>query len=64
MENDELQVFQTKDVMEYLKISKEKANALRRSNCFPPTRIGKTYIVTKKSFMIWLDDNAGKNIVL
>ncbi len=60
--NEELQILRVKDLMDYLKIGKDRAYALMRSSSFPSTQIGKTYFVTVTNFQSWLQDNAGKSI--
>lgn len=58
------QILQTKDLMNYLKIGKDRAYALMRSKSFPSIRIGKTYCVTMISLQTWLNENAGKSVNL
>lgn len=59
-----VQILQTKDLMDYLRIGKDRAYALMKSKSFPSIRIGKTYCVTMTSLQDWLNDNAGKSINL
>ena len=61
-EANELNVLLTKDLMEYMHIGKEKANALMRSKSFPSSKIGKTYFVTMVNLQQWLNENVGKTI--
>lgn len=64
MGDNNFQVLQTKDLMNYLRIGKDRAYALMRSKSFPSMRIGKTYCVTMTSLQAWLNENAGKNVNL
>ena len=62
--NDNLQVLTVKDLMEVLHLGKDRAYALMRSRSFPALRIGKSYLVTRDSLEKWLDQNAGRDIVI
>lgn len=64
MGDNNFQVLQTKDLMNYLRIGKDRAYALMRSKSFPSIRIGKTYCVTMASLQAWLSENAGKSVNL
>lgn len=64
MGDNSFQFLQTKDLMNYLRIGKDRAYALMRSKSFPSMRIGKTYCVTMTSLQTWLNENAGKNVNL
>ena len=60
--NENLKVLQTKDLMKYLKIGKDRAYALMRQNGFPSIKIGKTFIVTQEALETWLKNNEGRSI--
>lgn len=54
----------TKGLMAYLHIGKDRAYALMRTKGFPSTKLGKTYIVTEEKLVSWLENNAGREVVL
>lgn len=63
MNNNSL-VLTVKDIMEILKIGKDKAYALMRSESFPSFRLGGRFFITKPNFDKWLEDATGRCIAI
>lgn len=61
---NEMEILSIKEVMAFLHIGRDKAYALMHSKSFPSTKIGKTYFVTSDNLKTWVNENAGRTIVL
>ena len=59
-----IEILGIKDLMDCMKIGRDKAYSLMKSKSFPSMKIGKTYIVTSANLNRWLDENAGRNIII
>ena len=55
-------VYVVNDLCQLLSIGRDKAYRIMGMNSFPSMRIGRKYVVSKKNFEKWLDENAGKII--
>lgn len=64
MNNDELNVLNVKELMNYLGIGRDKAYALMKTPSFPSVQIGKTYIVSVIKLEKWLEDSINRKIIL
>lgn len=64
MENNEKMILTIEDLMRLLGIGRNKAYALMHSSGFPCMRVGRTYFITKKNLLKWLENNTGKEVVL
>ena len=62
MNNYDIAVLQVSDLMQILKIGKNKAYALMHSPSFPSIQVGRTYVVSKTELKKWLDINVGKQV--
>lgn len=61
MENEMLTV---KDVMEHLKIGKNKVYQLIQLKSFPKIKLGNTYRIPKEEYLKWIKDNTRKEVYL
>ena len=52
------------DLADLLPLGRDKVYKLMRSNSFPAIKIGKNYIVQKKDFIEWWENNKGKEFIL
>ena len=57
-------ILQTKDLMKYLNLGRDRAYALMRTKGFPSIQLGKTFVVSKASLAKWLSQNEGRKIVI
>ena len=53
-------MFDTKDLAAMLKIGRDRAYDLMRSEGFPSIKIGKTYRVDEEALLQWIRDNRGR----
>lgn len=53
-----------KDVMEHLKLGKNKTYQLIQLKGFPKIQIGNTYRIPKEQYMKWIDKNLKQKIYL
>lgn len=52
------------DVMEHLKLGRNKTYELIKLNNFPKIKIGNTYRIPKDKYIKWVSDNIRKTIYL
>lgn len=52
------------DVMEHLKLGRNKTYELIKLNSFPKIKIGNTYRIPKDKYLKWVSDNIRKTIYL
>ena len=57
-------IYRVKDIMRIMGVGRDSAYSIMRANGFPATKLGRTYIVTKKNFEAWLDQYAGRKFQL
>ncbi|MBO6298470.1 MAG: helix-turn-helix domain-containing protein [Lachnospiraceae bacterium] len=62
--SEEIRILTVKDLGKTLKIGRDKAYALIRSNGFPSTCIGNRYIVTERALNEWLHQYEHKTYVM
>lgn len=62
--NEEIRILTVKDLGHILKIGRDKAYALIRSNGFPSTCIGNRYFVTERALKEWLHQYEHKTYVV
>jgi excisionase family DNA binding protein len=62
--NNKSLVLTAKDIMERLKIGKDTAYALMRSESFPSYQLGGRYFISETNFDKWLEDATGRCIVI
>ena len=62
--NDEPVVYDIKDLQRILKVGRNVAYELMKSDCFPSIKIGKKRVVYKENLEEWLKDNAYSSIIL
>lgn len=58
--SESLEFYTIQDVQNILKIGKSTAYKLFNSNCFPSTKIGGQFRISKKALISWCDTNAGR----
>lgn len=56
--------YTTKDIQDILKIGRDKAYTLMRSASFPSIKIGGQYLVSKDSFLAWIQRYEYKSVAL
>lgn len=61
--NDEIVIYNTKDIQRILKIGKNNVYELFKLPNFPVIRIGKKYLIPKNEFEEWISNNIYKNIL-
>lgn len=61
--NDEIVIYNTKDIQRILKIGKNNVYELFKLTNFPVVRIGKKYLIPKNEFEEWISNNIYKNIL-
>ncbi len=59
-----VKMLDTKDLQTILKIGKNSAYSLMRSNCFPSVQIGRKWLVSEESLKEWLKDNEYSSIII
>ncbi|MCR5104988.1 MAG: helix-turn-helix domain-containing protein [Eubacterium sp.] len=62
--SEDIKIFTAKELASVLRIGRDKAYALIRSNSFPSICIGNRYIVTEKALNEWLSQYENKRFVL
>lgn len=58
------EMWNVNDICEHLKIERKKAYKLFKISTFPGTKIGNTYIVSKRLYFKWLGEVSGKDVFL
>lgn len=61
--NDEIVIYNTKDIQRILKIGKNNVYELFKLPNFPVVRIGKKYLIPKKEFEEWISNSICKSIL-
>ena len=62
--NNDLIIYDTQDMMRILKFKKTKMNKLLNSGEFPAVKIGGQWRITKNVLEKWMEDNIGTEIYL
>lgn len=60
----DINMLDTKDLQEVLKMGRNNAYSLMKSECFPSIKIGKKYYVSEESLKAWIKDNEYSKIIL
>lgn len=61
---EQISLIDAKKLMKIMKIGKDKAYALLRSDSFPSVQIGASFYVTEENLRKWLNEAAHKKITL
>ncbi len=61
---DGIKMLDIKDLQNVLKIGKNSAYALMKSDCFPSVQIGRKWLVSEDSLKEWLKDNEYSSIII
>lgn len=61
---EKIELIDTKTLMGIMKIGKDKAYALMRSESFPSVQIGASFYVTEDDFRQWLNESVHRKITL
>ena len=64
MENNEITMYNVKDVQNIFRCSQTHAYELVNSNGFPAMRIGRKILVEKRLLEKWIEKNCGKKIIV
>ena len=56
-------IMSDKDVQRLLGFSSSKMQIIRNNRIIPFIKIGKSYIISKKDFELWLSQNTGKTLL-
>ncbi len=59
---ESIKLIGTRELMNILKIGKDRAYALMQSEEFPSVKIGAMYYVTEENLKKWLNESAHKTI--
>lgn len=62
--NVDIVMLEIKDLQKILKIGKNSAYALMKSECFPSTQLGRKWLVSAEALKSWLKDNEYSKIIL
>jgi len=61
---DSIKMLDIKDLQAVLKIGKNSAYSLMKSDCFPSVQIGRKWLVSEESLKEWLKDNEYSSIII
>ncbi|MFR3950832.1 helix-turn-helix domain-containing protein [Coprococcus eutactus] len=50
------------DLYEYFPLGKTTIQKMLQQKIIPATKIGRNYFITRRKLLIWLDENAGKEL--
>lgn len=50
------------DLYEYFPLGKTTIQKMLQQKIIPATKIGRNYFITRQKLLIWLDENAGKEL--
>lgn len=50
------------DLYEYFPLGKTTIQKMLQQKIIPATKIGRNYFITRRQLLIWLDENAGKEL--
>ena len=64
MDNERVQMYDTKDMMDILKIKRTTLQKLLLSGEFPATKIGGNWRVSKRALEKWIVESEGKEIFI
>ena len=56
---EDKEILSQKDLYDYLPLSKTTIQKLLQQKIIPAINIGRTYFITKKKLLSWIDENAG-----
>ena len=55
-------IFTQQDLYEYFPLGKTTIQKMLQQKIIPATKIGRNYFITRRKLLIWLDENAGKEL--
>ena len=58
----EKDILTQQDLYEYFPLGKTTIQKMLQQKIIPATKIGRNYFITRRKLLIWLDENAGKEL--
>lgn len=59
---EEKDILTQQDLYEYFPLGKTTIQKMLQQKIIPATKIGRNYFITRRKLLIWLDENAGKEL--
>jgi excisionase family DNA binding protein len=59
---DDKDILTQQDLYEYFPLGKTTIQKMLQQKIIPATKIGRNYFITRRKLLIWLDENAGKEL--
>ena len=59
---EEKDILTQQDLYKYFPLGKTTIQKMLQQKIIPATKIGRNYFITRRKLLIWLDENAGKEL--